>query len=174
MAASVRYRGRFILSRGVSLIELLCVTACFAVLMAITLPNIQSILARWRVQRAVSHLQTLLQTAQREALLQQTRVTVCPSINGEDCTEDWRRGWLLSTGKSEKAWRFDAANADRSDIEIDWKGNFGEHQRVRFLPNGMTHGQTGHFTLCWRAGVERRFCQRLILHFSGQISVQNA
>lgn len=174
MAASFRYWGRFVLSRGVSLLELLCVMASLAILLAMALPNFQSILARWRVQRACSHLQTLLSTAQHEALLQQTRVTVCPSINGYDCCGDWNQGWLVSTGMPETAWRFEAAESDRSDIEIRWYGNFGEHQRVKFLPNGMTHGQTGHFTLCWRAGVERRFCQRLILHFSGQISVQNA
>ena len=81
-------------ARGVTLIELLVTLTIAAVLGALALPNLRRLLADASVTAASNEALAALQLARRTALATGNTVTLCPTVNEQDCN---LRGtaWML-------------------------------------------------------------------------------
>jgi prepilin-type N-terminal cleavage/methylation domain-containing protein len=88
-------------AKGFTLIEVLVVVATVALLTAFALPTYSKFVANNQVREAVGDWQNSLQFARTEALRRNTRVTLCPSRNGTNCTgtlDDYEKGWIVFVG----------------------------------------------------------------------------
>src|SRR5690348_8902345 len=103
MALSSRSR-----QRGLTLIELLIVLTIAAILTAVGMPALGSMLARSHRESAEAALQASLMHAREMAITRHIQVIVCPSPDHRTCAswDDWQDGWMI------------AADADR-DREPD-------------------------------------------------------
>lgn len=151
-------------SDGISLLELLCVMACVAIVALLSLPLGMQYRATQQLSLAVSALRHLLLNAQAQAMAQGKRVSVCGSRDGWHCDGGWSYYTLLrgSDGRVRRSL------ALASGVTLTYHANFGRNHLVEYLGNGMTHGQDGRFDFCTHAAWLPRRCQSLILHFSGQ------
>lgn len=82
-----------LLSKGLTLIELLVTLAVAAILIALGAPAMTSILERFRAQDAVSQWQGDLVYARQVAAAYQTSVTVCPMGGTTSCDGEWTSGY---------------------------------------------------------------------------------
>ena len=79
-------------ARGFSLAELVVVIAIAAILIAVALPDLRGLIARHRLDAAVSDLFNALDLARSEALARGARVHLVPA--GADAA-NWNSGWIV-------------------------------------------------------------------------------
>jgi len=139
---------------GVTLFELLCVMACLSILFLLVLPLGLAFRAELKLTAAVDQLRHVLSLAQGEAISRGRSVWV----------SGWARGQLILTTEASLSRSFAVVRG----ITIRYHGNLGRNDSIRFLPNGTTYGQKGHFDCCTQSTWVKPRCHSLILHFSGQ------
>jgi len=77
---------------GFTLIELMVTIAVLAVVMAIAIPNFRGLINRNRLTAQANELVASVQYVRSEAVRLNSKVTLCPSEDGETCGgADWRR-----------------------------------------------------------------------------------
>jgi type IV fimbrial biogenesis protein FimT len=90
--------------RGLTLIELLLVTALLAAGAVVATPLLTEHSAAWEARRTAGELAGALRHARAEATARNHRVTLCRSPDGEHCPWEpsnppdpggWERGWIL-------------------------------------------------------------------------------
>jgi type IV fimbrial biogenesis protein FimT len=83
--------------RGVTPVEMLLALCIIALLVAIGIPSFQDTLAKSRQRSLARALSEGLAQTRLEALKLNTRVTMCPSIDGFHCTDanNWESGWII-------------------------------------------------------------------------------
>jgi type IV fimbrial biogenesis protein FimT len=146
--------------RGLTLIELLLVLAGLVIVGGLALSTFVGALEAARAAGARGDLLSSLSQAVARASLSGTRAVLCPTIDGENCSDepDWSPGWLV----------FLDSNANR---ELDG----GEHllrrqaplpgrvrlrttagrTRIVYQGNGGNAGSNVTFTLCDGRGPQR-------------------
>lgn len=88
------------LSHGFSLVELMVTVAVVAIVAALALPSLTSVINNNRLTSQANELVSGLQTARSEAVRRNAPVTLCGSADGSTCagTDDpWER-WIVLTG----------------------------------------------------------------------------
>lgn len=84
---------------GLTLVELMVTVAVAAIVLAIGVPQLQSLLAGNQVLTVSNGLATSLNFARSEAIKRGMRVTLCPSSDGQQCatntTPGWEQGWIV-------------------------------------------------------------------------------
>jgi len=78
---------------GFTLIELLITVALIGVVSVIAVPNIQYLIAVYRVKTAASDLHTMLALARSEAIKRNGTVSITPVD-----ASDWAQGWSVTAG----------------------------------------------------------------------------
>jgi type IV fimbrial biogenesis protein FimT len=162
--------------RGFTLIELMIVLSIAAILAAIGMPALGSMLARSHRRSAEGALQASLMHAREMAIMRNTHVIVCPSSDGAACSggADWQSGWLI------------AADADRDD-QPDHGSSVAVFSampsgmrilasrgrpRIVFRPDGSAAGTNAQLTVCHtgdpHAGVA------VVVSNSGRVRVADA
>lgn len=89
------------LSHGFSLVELMVTVAVVAIVAALALPSLTSVINNNRLTSQANELVSGLQTARSEAVRRNASVTLCGSADGSACAtgtdEPWER-WIILTG----------------------------------------------------------------------------
>lgn len=85
--------------RGITLIELMVAVALLAILLAIAAPNFQGMTASSRLTSGSNELLASIQQARAQAIRTGTRVTMCKSPDGVQCSTTagvgWEQGWIV-------------------------------------------------------------------------------
>jgi type IV fimbrial biogenesis protein FimT len=135
---------------GFTLIEFVLVLSLIAVLITLAIPTYQKWIAQHRAMTQVNRLVTAIQFARSEAVKRHVVVTVCPSSNGQNCTEKWRDGWIIftdakATGKFKSGDQIlRVYNAISASDQLEWRA-LRSNQYLQLSPMGGTNGQQGTF-----------------------------
>jgi len=138
-------------SAGFTLIEAIVVLAITGVLLCLAVPAFGNMLARHRLATAQLDLLASLQHARGLAVTSGRRTLLCPSSNGQQCSDDthWEQGWLIGNYRSDRPNQLDGPpqRVGGGHARLIIKSTAGR-TRVRFQPNGTSGGSTVTFTLC--------------------------
>jgi type IV fimbrial biogenesis protein FimT len=145
---------------GLTLIELVIAVMIATILLGIAAPALSGSLEATRASAArAALLESLLQAGSRAALTG-TRAVLCPSIDGENCSDepDWSSGWLVFMDANasreleggERVLRLQPALAGR----VRLRSTVGR-ARIVFQGNGGNAGSNVTFTLCDGRGPAR-------------------
>jgi len=137
--------------KGFTLIEIMAGLAIAAVLLCIAVPAFGGMVARHRLATAQWELLATLQHARGLAIASGRRTLLCPSIDGQQCSDGthWEQGWVLGSYRSDNANRLDGAphrigSGHAQLVIVSTSGR--EH--IRFQPMGSAGGANVTFTLC--------------------------
>ena len=142
-------------SRGVTVVELCAGVAILAIGGALALPAFQQTLARTRAQSAVHLLSAQLASARSTAVSRRVPVSVCPSDDGQRCSNGnrWDTGWIMyldparqdQPASSQDVLRAENALARKLTITTS-----AGRRLVRYQPNGRSSGTNLTFRICDR------------------------
>lgn len=85
---------------GFTLVELLVTIAIAAILMAVAAPAMTSFLAEQAAAGNADELAATFRFARSEAIKRSASITVCASSDGQACGQDWKAGWIVTTGST--------------------------------------------------------------------------
>ena len=156
---------------GFTLVELLVALCALALLTAFAVP------ALWQARAAVgaaglrADLETDLRNAARIAFVENRDIVLCPSLDGQDCSDTtrWETGWISFLDRDEDRHRGSGdpmlrRQGDRSS-EFRLRSTAGRKRIVIQPHGGAPAGSNATFTLCDRRG--RSHATDLILAPSG-------
>ena len=157
---------------GFTLIELLIVVAMSGILLGLALPAFHDMIERNRATTAVNWLIGSVAFTRNNALLQNTMVTLCPSINGTTCGGDWQDGSIAFTdlnadrqinGSDALLKRFVSPARNGS---IRWR-SFRNRRYLQMTSSGMTNHQNGNFVYC-SEDRNPKFSRQIIINKPGR------
>jgi len=152
---------------GFHLTELLLVVMLLAVLLTLAWGPWQRLVARLRADTLRAELTGSLVLARSTAVTQRRRVTVCGSLDGMSCSQQWSHGWLVRTEVS--PWGAAAPGKvvlvrDRQPGRIHVQSSqYRPH--VQFLPDGRNAGTNQSLVLC----VDGREHSRVVINVTGRV-----
>jgi type IV fimbrial biogenesis protein FimT len=146
--------------RGWTLIELVIAVTIAAILLGIAAPALSGSLEASRASGARADLLASLSAASSRAALTGARAVLCPSIDGENCSDDadWSFGWLVFIDRNgsreiegdERLLRSQPALPGR----VRLRSTVGR-TRIVFQGNGGNAGSNVTFTHCDGRGPSR-------------------
>jgi type IV fimbrial biogenesis protein FimT len=138
---------------GFTLIELLMTLAVAAVLAMIGAPALGNLLARSRDASAEARIAATLRHARTAAVMDNTRVIVCPSDDGRRCRRgyDWQHGWIVAPDQDADG-QPDAGRQIIAALPPMAAGSriitSAGRRHIVFHPNGNAAGSNARFTIC--------------------------
>ena len=140
-------------TKGFTLIECLIAIAIIALTIGLGISGLQQFLVKQRVNAYAGDLLQSIHTARQQAILKRSPVTLCASINGQDCSDDWAKGHLIFLDHNGNRIRdsdeqiLNHVYGSRGGESVSWK-SFKVASTLQFLPTGITNHQNGTFTVC--------------------------
>lgn len=145
---------------GFTVVELMITLVIAAVLLALAAPAFTDLIANNRMRAEVFALRGLLMEARSEAVTERNNVTVCPSNDGLDCSDDWNEGYIAffdtntdgTVNAGERVVLAQTAGTRRIDISFSHEDN---HVTYNSRGNAQIPGETfsGTFTFCDERGA---------------------
>ena len=145
---------------GFTIIELMIVMALAAVLLSIGIPGFQQMVQDNRRASASVEMISALQAARSEAIKRNQPVSLCPSNDGDSCTNGnaWEPGWIAFTDLDEDG----AVDADENVLQ---SGNglnaiaiSSTFESLTYRPNGRMETNDGdaeaEFIMCDSRGAD--------------------
>lgn len=80
---------------GFTLVELMVTLAIVGVVMAIAIPSFSSQIRNNKSVILTTDFADMIGLARTEAVVRRTRVSLCPSDDGENCTGIWNEGYIV-------------------------------------------------------------------------------
>ncbi|HET8745717.1 MAG TPA: GspH/FimT family pseudopilin [Ramlibacter sp.] len=170
--------------RGATLIELMAALAIVAVLLAAGAPGLGEFVEGARLSGAASELLADLHLARAEALRRNRRVTLCKSLDGEQCTANgaWDQGWIVYHDENGNGALDEGEEVLARHAALAWSlrltGNQPVARYISYTPLGASRlagggFQAGTLTLCRRSGAPT-VARQVILNSFGRPRVQRA
>ncbi len=136
---------------GFTLFDLLVVVAIAAILLLVGIPSLQSSIQNARMVTTSNGMLGALHLARSEAMKRQTFVTICRSMDQQQCSDDdtreWEHGWIMFVDPD----RSGTVNEDNQILRVSGPvppgitvrsgGNYAQH--VSFGLLGVSRGNTG-------------------------------
>ena len=159
---------------GFTLVELMIAMGLTALLLAMAVPAVTTLVSNSRQTGAVNDLVSSMHAARSAAITTNTRVTMCTSAGGSNCVAaSWDQGWIVFSDRdSDQLVDADesviASSNDVGSLSIE-STQFGEF--LMYRPNGRVmnasvSGNLGEFTVCDSRGSEH--AKVLIVDLSGR------
>ncbi len=159
------------LNRGLTLVELLIALAVLSILSFIAIPGLSSFIEKQRAETAMRQMAGLVRMARNEAVATRHPTTLCPSVDGRQCSSNWNRGVLLFTDDNQNS------EVDTGDKVVRYLPEFLEQgdlswrslrNKVQFDIRGLPRGTVGSFVYC-PASKDQTIARSLVINFQGRI-----
>lgn len=151
---------------GFTLIELLSAITLTSILLLISIPAFQQVLAHNRATIEVNKIISALHYARSEAIQMNETIVFCKSTDGKQCGGNWGDGQIVVANNQVLR----AYPALPANTQLYLKGNFGNNDSIRWLPSGATAGQKGSIYYC---PVDERYGRRIVLEKTGRVRVED-
>ncbi len=147
--------------RGFTLIEMMVGIALVALLMSMAVPALDMFTNNARQTGAVNDFVASMHAARSTAVTTNSRVTVCPSINGLGCAAvPWDQGWIVFTDpNSNQIFDVDETIVSTSGgiagltIVSTEFASFITYRPNGRVMNASINGSAGQFTVCDNRGA---------------------
>ncbi len=159
--------------QGLTLLELLLSLLAVAVLATLSLPVMRDGLAMLQADLLRMQLHAALATARNTAIVERHVVGACPSADGQRCSTDWSRGWIL--------YRLPAASQGRRPPAVAEHEVLREHRgrptptlsaeisqgrpTVQFRSDGRASGSNATISIC----TGQRLRGQLVINIAGRV-----
>lgn len=139
---------------GLTLVELMFGIALLAILLALAVPSFQAQIAGSQLASASEALTGSLMQARAQAIRLGRRVTVCRSVNLQQCDTDTSRGWEVGwltfvdtdrTGNEAQVSALDTllARSEPLPASVRVRGNRAVNQYISFAASGEARTLSG-------------------------------
>ena len=156
---------------GFTLAELLFCLVGLGVLGAVAIPGLQAGRHAAKAAEARAALLETLMTSSHKAALHGTRTTLCPSLNGQQCSAgfDWSRGWIafIDRNGSRERELHETLITVKPALDGVRLLSTGGRSRIVFQGNGGNAGSNVTFTLCDGRGAGK--AQTLVVSNTGNL-----
>lgn len=163
-------------TQGIGVVELLIVIVVLAILTGITASGFQGTLDRRQAEGEAQDLWSALNRARTEAIMRDTRVTLCPVNDAGQCDADasWEDGWRMFEDPmaqgypaEDAAW-IDGRGASTVDIRPNTPVDAYVSYTSRGVPRRLTGAlQMGSFRICGEA-----VAYRLVMTSVGRVRLE--
>lgn len=169
-----------------TLIELMTTILVLAVLIGLAVPSFQTMIENNRVVTQSEDLATALNYARSEAVRRGTRVSVCASTDGQTCSADWNKGFIVIADGAASDTAAPTITTAATDVLRVWSQKSTANTTttvsngkifVRFLPLGIMANidnnpvtMTVAYPACTTAGRARD----VFVNISGAVTVTRA
>lgn len=168
--------------QGYTLTEMVVVLGLAAMLMAVAVPAVGSMLASVKLTTLSNALLFDLYLARSEAIKRNARVVLCKSADGLTCVSEggWEQGAIVFHDVNNNGWRDPAESIiyqeQPSTREIRVSGNQNVTNYVSYGPDGRSRLASGAFqagtlTLC-RQSAESTDARQIVINSGGRPRVQ--
>ncbi|MBI5449923.1 MAG: GspH/FimT family pseudopilin [Gammaproteobacteria bacterium] len=165
------------LQRGFTLYELIITIVIAGILVSVGVPSFQGLILDNRRLAAVNDLVSSFHYARSEAVKRGRQVSVCPTVNGAQCSgQNWENGWLIFVNNDMAPASIDAGdeilkNHERINGTVTMIGTGVAASAVTYQARGYPVG-LGTFTYCDSRGVAK--ARAIDLSFAGKISTKDS
>jgi len=157
---------------GVTLLEMLIALTILTLLGAMAAPGFANVVRDKRGEITMARLEQMIMAARHMAISAGQVVTLCRSVDGEQCGGQWSQGVVLFTDANanrrvdggDRILRYQSFASGQGSIR--WR-SFGNRQYLQFTALGFTKNQNGNFTYCPFNG-ELAFARQLIVNRAGR------
>lgn len=158
-------------ARGLTLLELLVAIAVMGVLLGVGVPSFQSLQRSMAASSAFHLFTTSLATARATAVTRGVPVSLCPSVDGQQCQKStsWDQGWIVFEDSAHKTQPASPDSVLHRFTGLDHgmvlRSTAGR-TLVRFHPSGMAPGTNVSMRLC--SFADQRYLGSVILNNAGR------
>jgi type IV fimbrial biogenesis protein FimT len=156
---------------GFTLIELLITLVIVAVLTMTAIPSFKHILQANKSTAVINHVVGVTRLARNTAVTEKTTTTLCPSIDGVTCSNEWEGGVILFTDNNTNS------QVDGDDHVVRFYQPFIDsgflnwrslRNKIQFSSTGIPRGTVGSFVYCPN-NQNPLYAKTMILSFQGRI-----
>lgn len=158
--------------QGLSLLEAVFALAIISILLQLALP-VLGIAHKEESSRVLAELASLLEMARSSAISGNRTVAICPSLDGQHCTNTWQSGAIAFMDNNQNRRR-DTGEAVLHYLEwrelrgtLMWRA-FGNRQNLQIDAYGGMHNQNGNFTWCPPTGSDEP-AHQLVINSAGRM-----
>lgn len=149
---------------GLTLVELMIILAILAIVSQIALPAWQQFIAKQRSQALQNSLERSVFQARSLAISQRIRIELCGSTDGESCSTNWSKGWIIrryerNSSEPEIIARHEQ---DPRHLQLNWSGF---QPKILYHPGGLSTASNGRFYVCREQSID----WQLILNRQGRL-----
>ena len=169
-----RSRGR---QQGVTLLELMIALTVLAIVTTMAVPSFTRLIENNRLVGRTNDLVTALALARSEAMKRSLNVSLCPSTDGESCSEDedWSGRWLMFTDDTGAQGVYDpGANGDvliqKFDVGPEGFVQTANVSYVEFWPNGLALPAVDKTFDFHRSGCTGDRARRIVVNNVGRVN----
>ncbi len=161
-------------SKGYTLIECLVTVVLLIVLLTWGVAGYQHLIARNKTTAYLNELVAAIYYARSEALKNHMLITICKSINGQQCGGNWRDGWLIFVDPLNKKQPENPEQILRIYQalplvdQLSWRSSLGENDVVQFNWLGNMR-QDGSFIYCPQQA--KQYAGAVVISLTGRVRI---
>ena len=137
---------------GFTLIELMITLSIASILLSVAVPSYRSFVQDSLLITQSNNFYFALALAKSEAIKRNTRITICPSTSGTNCTASniWSNGWVVFVDNNNSR----TIDAGEEILQVSYAFSGGNTLKtslagtIMFRPDGFSPGSAATFSLC--------------------------